>query len=86
MLPCPCTCGTAAPGCATSMFGTYVRRGELLVYPFFEYYRDDDFEYKPSELGAPGEEDYRGRYRAKEGLLSWPTASGRTSRSRSRRP
>ena len=51
------------------MFGTYVRRGELLVYPFFEYYRDDDFEYKPSELGYPGEEDFRGRYRAKEGLL-----------------
>jgi hypothetical protein len=26
--------GTGIP---TSMFGTYVRRGELLVYPFFEY-------------------------------------------------
>ncbi len=58
--------GTGVP---TSMFGTYVRRGELIVYPFFEYYKDDDFEYKPSELGYPGEEDYRGRYRASEGLL-----------------
>jgi hypothetical protein len=56
-------------GLPTSMFGTYVRPGELLLYPFFEYYRDDDFEYKPSELGAPGEEDYRGRYRANEGLV-----------------
>jgi hypothetical protein len=51
------------------MFGTYVRRKELLLYPFFEYYRDSDFEYTPSELGAIGEEDYRGRYRASEGLF-----------------
>jgi hypothetical protein len=51
------------------MFGTFVRRGELLVYPFFEHYRDRDFEYTPSELGGVGEEDYRGRYRASEGLL-----------------
>jgi len=58
--------GTGVP---TSMFGTYIRRGELIIYPFFEYYKDDDLEYKPSELGYPGEEDYRGRYRASEGLL-----------------
>jgi len=56
-------------GLPTSMFGTYVRRGELLLYPFFEYYRDGNFEYTPSELGAAGEEDYRGRYRANEGLV-----------------
>jgi hypothetical protein len=56
-------------GIATSMFGTYIRRGELIVYPFFEYYKDDDFEYKPEELGYPGDTDYRGRYRASEGLL-----------------
>lgn len=56
-------------GIPTSMSGTYVRRGEWLVYPFFEHYRDDDFEYKPEELGYPGDVDYRGRYRANEGLL-----------------
>lgn len=56
-------------GVATSMFGTYIRKGELIVYPFFEYYRDKDFEYKPSELGFAGEQDFRGRYRASEGLL-----------------
>jgi hypothetical protein len=56
-------------GLASSMFGTYIRRGELLLYPFFEYYRDRNFEYKPTELGAIGEEDFRGRYRANEGLL-----------------
>lgn len=56
-------------GVATSMFGTYIRRGELIVYPFFEYYRDGNFEYKPEEFGVPGSQDFRGSYRAKEGLL-----------------
>ena len=56
-------------GVATSMFGTYVRQGELLVYPFFEYYADSDLEYKPSELGYSGDVDFRGRYRASEGLI-----------------
>jgi hypothetical protein len=56
-------------GIATSMFGTYVRKGEWLLYPFFEYYRDSDLEYAPSEFGVPGDEDYRGRYRASEGLF-----------------
>jgi hypothetical protein len=56
-------------GVATSMFGTYIRKGELLVYPFFEYYRDNNLEYNPEELGGEGLVDYRGRYRASEGLL-----------------
>lgn len=56
-------------GLPTSMFGTYIRRGELLVYPFFEYYLDDDIEYKPADFGFGLEEDFRGRYRASEGLL-----------------
>jgi hypothetical protein len=51
------------------MFGTYIREGELLVYPFFEYYWDQDAEYKPSELGYTNRVDYFGKYRAKEGLL-----------------
>jgi hypothetical protein len=56
-------------GVATSMFGTYVRKGEWLLYPFFEYYRDSDLEYAPSEFGVPGDQDYRARYRAREGLF-----------------
>jgi hypothetical protein len=56
-------------GVATSMFGTYVRRGEWLFYPFFEYYRDSNLEYAPSEFGFPDDTDYRGRYRASEGLF-----------------
>jgi hypothetical protein len=57
------------PGQPTSMFGTYIRPGELLIYPFFEYYHDDNLEYKPSELGFGLDQDFRGRYRATEGLL-----------------
>ena len=57
------------PGQPTDMFGTYIRDGELLVYPFFEYYLDNDFEYKPEEMGFGVPIDYRGRYRANEGLL-----------------
>lgn len=56
-------------GVATSMFGTYVRKGELLVYPFFEWYADSNFEYTPRELGYPVDLEYRGRYRASEGLV-----------------
>jgi hypothetical protein len=51
------------------MFGTYIRKGEFIIYPFFEYYRDEDLEYSPDEFGGVGLEDYRGRYRASEGLL-----------------
>jgi hypothetical protein len=57
------------PGIATSMFGTYIREGELLFYPFFEWYYDSNFEYKPSEFGLPLEVDYRGKYVASEGLI-----------------
>jgi hypothetical protein len=58
--------GEGLPG---DMFGTYIRRGELLAYPFFEYYRDNNYEYAPDDLGFVGAEDVRGRYRAKEGLI-----------------
>ena len=56
-------------GLSTSMFGTYIREGELLVYPFFEYYLDDDMEYKPAEFGYGLDQDLRGKYRAYEGLI-----------------
>ncbi|MFN0149707.1 MAG: hypothetical protein ACKVU1_03225 [bacterium] len=58
--------GTGLP---TSMFGTYIRDGELLVYPFFEYYLDNNAEYKPAELGYGLEQDFRGKFRASEGLI-----------------
>lgn len=56
-------------GQPTSMFGTYVKDGELLLYPFFEYYYDNDLEYKPEELGYGLDQDFRGKYRASEYLI-----------------
>ena len=35
-------------GVTTSLFGTYVRGGEWLVYPFYEYARNDEEEYHGS--------------------------------------
>ena len=58
--------GTGVP---SSMFGTYVPKGRLIVYPYFELYADRNYEYKPGELGYGLQTDYRGRYRASEGLL-----------------
>jgi len=58
--------GTGMP---TSFPGTYIRKNELLIYPFFEYYLDNNQEYKPGEFGYGLEEDFRGRYRASEELL-----------------
>lgn len=57
------------PGLPTSMFGTYIERGEWLVYPFLEYYRDANMEYSPDEFGFGLDADLRGRYRATEGLM-----------------
>lgn len=56
-------------GIPTSMFGTYIEKGQWIVYPYFEYYRDKDKEYKPAEMGFGVDEDFTGRYRASEGLL-----------------
>jgi hypothetical protein len=56
-------------GIPSSMFGTYIQPGQLLVYAYFEYYRDSDFEYSPDELGFAEDRDHRGEYDASEGLL-----------------
>jgi len=58
--------GTGVP---ISMFGTYVQKGQLIVYPYFEYYRDSNFEYAPNELGRTEDRDYRGDYVGYEWLL-----------------
>src|SRR5438876_1176205 len=55
-------------GIATSMFGEYVRSGELLVYPFYEY-TSQNLEYKPSELGFGLDQDFRGKFREHEALI-----------------
>lgn len=51
------------------MFGTYIERGEWLLYPFLEYYRDKNLEYSPDEYGYGLDLDFHGRYRATEGLM-----------------
>jgi hypothetical protein len=56
-------------GVPSSMFGTYIEPGQLLVYPFLEYYLDHDLEYEPLEFGYRLEQEYRGEYRAAEGLI-----------------
>jgi hypothetical protein len=57
-------------GVPLSMFGTYLGAGELLVYPFFEYYRDGNYEYESAELGFGRDTtERRGRYRASESLI-----------------
>jgi hypothetical protein len=58
--------GTGIP---TSMFGTYVNEGEFIIYPFYEFYYDEDAEYKPAEFGYNVSEDFRALARAHEGLL-----------------
>ncbi len=56
-------------GMPTSMFGTYVHKGELLFYPFWEYYYNPDEEYKPEELGYGVDKDFRSEFRANERLI-----------------
>jgi hypothetical protein len=58
--------GTGIP---TSMFGTYIKKGELIIYPFYEYYHDKDAEYSPDDFGYGLDQDFFGRFRAHEGLL-----------------
>jgi hypothetical protein len=58
--------GTGIP---TSQFGTYVRTGELLIYPFYEYYNDKNLEYEPADFGYNSTDEFRGQYKAHEGLI-----------------
>jgi len=51
------------------MFGTYINKGEFIFYPYYEYYHDQDAEYAPEEFGYSLDKDFRGRYRAHEGLI-----------------
>ena len=56
-------------GVTTSLFGTYVKKGELLVYPFYEYEKTTKEEYHGSELGYNGKEDYLGKKELHEALI-----------------
>ncbi|NIM20487.1 MAG: hypothetical protein GTO51_09700 [Candidatus Latescibacteria bacterium] len=56
-------------GVPISMFGTYIQKRQLIIYPYFEYYQDSNFEYAPNELGFTEDRDYRGDYEGYEWLL-----------------
>jgi hypothetical protein len=56
-------------GVRSSMFGISIQKGQILVYPYFEYYYDENAEYAPNELGGTLDQDFRAKYRASEGLL-----------------
>lgn len=64
--PLPIYLGDRGTGIATSLFGTYVEKGELLVYPFYEYETNDAEEYHPSELGFAGGQDFLGSLKTHE--------------------
>ncbi|MFC1535928.1 hypothetical protein ACFL4H_01010 [Candidatus Neomarinimicrobiota bacterium] len=56
-------------GTPTSMFGTYIEKGELRVYPFFEYYLHNNEEYAPSEFGYIGDTDFESKFQEYEWLI-----------------
>jgi hypothetical protein len=56
-------------GVTTSLFGTYIRGGEFLVYPFYEYAKASNAEYHGSELGFTGDIDYSGKSQVHEAIL-----------------
>ena len=56
-------------GVPASVFATYIARGQLLVFPFFAYSRDNNREYNPAKLGYGLMQDFRGRFRSTEERL-----------------
>lgn len=51
-------------GIPTSMFGTFVNRHQLLIFPFYEHVSDRNREYNPAILGFGLNQDFRGKYRS----------------------
>src|SRR5258708_33885076 len=56
-------------GIPTSIIGRYVREKELLVYTFYEYTREKNFEYQPSALGSTGDNNFFGKVIHREFLV-----------------
>src|SRR5262249_25430192 len=46
----------------TSVLGTYVQRGQLLILPFYEHVTDHNQEYNPGVFGFGPDVDFRGRF------------------------
>jgi hypothetical protein len=45
----------------TSLLATYIRPKEFIFYPFYEYTRTTNWEYKASDLNLVGDKDYLGK-------------------------
>jgi hypothetical protein len=57
-------------GVATSMFGTYIKEKEFMIYPFYEFYYDHNAAYKPSDFGFIDTSDFTSpKSIAHEGIL-----------------
>lgn len=49
-------------GIRTSLLATYIRPGEFIFYPFYEYTRTTNYEYKAADFGIAGPDiDYLGK-------------------------
>jgi hypothetical protein len=62
--PTPSYLSDRGTGVPASLFGTYIREGELLIYPSYEYVIDDNREYQPEEFGLGPDVDFRGKFRS----------------------
>jgi hypothetical protein len=56
-------------GIRTSLLATYIRPKEFIFYPFYEYTKTSNYEYKASDLGLVGDVDYQGRKVDQEYLI-----------------
>lgn len=56
-------------GISSSIFGTYIDKHQLVIYPFFSYIIDHDQEYSPAQLGLGPDDTYLGKYKASEGII-----------------
>jgi len=57
------------PGIRTSMVETYVEPGQFIIYPFYAYSWDHNYEYQPSMFGIGLDQDFHGTYRTNEAQL-----------------
>jgi hypothetical protein len=73
-------------GVTTTQFATYVRKGEWLVYTYYEYDGDKDKEYKPLELGFNQDQDYFSKEIAQAPTRSIRTTTSRRFQARCRLP
>lgn len=56
-------------GITTSLFGTYIEKGDFIVYPFYEHYIENKNEYNPKLLGFNQDKSYTEKFSAHEELI-----------------